>query len=334
MDNRLTKRRLSDMLAYDWIVMIVTAIAVIIVWELIYTVAGVRLTVGQEFKFYYDINIEEGSGNIYTLFDDEDVFSYDVLSVNSESLTTDVDVLTARLSVYEGDVLVTDFVEPAEDAEDKSVRLKTMVDNYGYSYEQMLKDAKAYLSGFMKDGVSGDINRTTYNLDNLDAQKIEQSFRDRMKKDNRYRKEAQILDGVQEEKGRIEKLYLEVVKFDYLLSLKNTHSDLFYNYTRYEQAKSFNTENGYDLAYQRELDNGRENDVYALKLAGLANYKSENGKEKDPSAYFKMKGKDDASNVAIMVFNFREQQPHLQYEVISFINAIVSDCSNIYDIFN
>ncbi len=320
------------MLAYDWIVMIVVAIAAIIVWELVYTVSSVRLTVGQEFKFYYDINIEEGSGNIYTLFDDEDVFSYDVLSIGSESLTTDVDVLTARLSVYEGDVLVTDFAEPAEDADDKSVRLKTMVDNYsGYSYEQMLKDAKEYLSGFMKDGVTGDINKDTYNLENLDEQKIEQVFRSRMKKDNRYRKEEQIKDGVKQEVERIKKLYLEVVKFDHLLSKKTTNPELFYCYTRYEQAKASNPDGAYDVVYQRELDAGRGDNVYALKLAGLTNFKGEGSNKKDPSEYFKMKGKDDASNVGIMVFNFLDKQPHLQFEVISFINAIVSECSNIYD---
>ena len=71
--------------------------------------------------------------------------------------------------------------------------------------------------------------------------------------------------------------------------------------------------------------------VDALKIASLTNFKGEGASKKDPSEYFKMKGKDDATDVAIMVFNFREEQPHLQYEVIGFINAIVEDCSSIYD---
>lgn len=326
------------MLAYDWILIIVVAIAAIIVWEFIYGIVSVRLTVGQQFKFYYDINITSGSGNIYSLIEDKDVLSYDVLSFGSESLTNEVDVLSARLSIQEGDILVTECVEPSKDAEDQSVRLKTMVDVHdGYSYEQMLKDAKDYLNGFMKDGVADDIRLDTYNLDNLDASKIEAVFRDRMKKDNRYRKEDQILDGVKDEIARIQKLYKEVVKFDYLLSLKTSNPELFYCYTRYEQTrdsyKDTNQENydGYNNLVEKEISEGRGDNIYALKIAGLTNFKDANSNKKDPSEYFRIKGKDDSTDVAIMVFNFREYQPHLQYEVISFINAIVEDCSTLYD---
>ena len=318
------------MFAYDWILTIVVALAVIVLWEFIYGIVAVKLTPGQQFKFYYDINITNGSGDIYSLMNDEKkVLSYDVLSFSSESLTTEVDVLTARLSIYEGDIIVTDCAEPSEDAEDKSVRLETLVDVHGgYSYEELLKDAKAYLLGLMKDGVADDISIATYNLDNLDEQKIEQVFRSRMKKDNRFRKEEQIQEGIKQEIERIKRLYLEVVKFDYLLALKNSAPELFYCYTRYEQSAENNED--YKTAYKKEQAE-RENHIYALKIAGLTNFKGEGSSKKDPSEYFKMKGKDDATDVAIMVFNFREHQPHLQYEVIGFINAIVEDCSTIYD---
>ena len=54
MDNKLTKKRLSDFLAYEWILTIIIAVAAIVVWELVYTMSAVRLTVGQAFKYYYD----------------------------------------------------------------------------------------------------------------------------------------------------------------------------------------------------------------------------------------------------------------------------------------
>ena len=335
MDNKVTKRRLSDMLSYDWILIIVVALAVILLWEFIYGVAAVRLTPGQQFKFYYDVNVQGDTQMMYGLISDKKAFSYDVIEVSSESLTAEVNVLEARLSIQEGDIIFTDCTEPTEEQENKTVRLKQLVDNYyGYSYEQMLKDAKTYLLGFMKDGVAEDISASTYDLDNLDGAKIESVFRKRMKKDNRFREEKQILEGVKAEKARIERLYLEVVKFDYLLSLKDTYPELFYCYTRYEQSRDAQEKeedyNAWDSAVQREIREGRENNIYALKVAGLTSHKTSNDK-KDPSEYFKISGKDDAQGVAIMIFDFKKYQPHLQYEVISLINAIVESCSNLYD---
>lgn len=322
------------MLAYDWILIIVIALAVILVWELIYGVASVRLTPGQEFKFYYDINIYGDSNKMYSLLDEKNVLSYDVIEIKFENLTKEVNVLEARLSIQEGDVIFTDYEEP-KDEEDKKIRLKQLVDNYyGYSYEQMLDDAKAYLTALMKDGVADAFAVDSYKLDNLDGAKIEALFRKRMKDDNRYREEKQILKGVKQETERIEKLYGEVVKFNYLLSLKDSHPDLFYCYTRYEQTrdsqekqKDYET---WDKIVQEEIAAGRKNSVYALKVASLSAYKNSEDK-KDPSEYCKINGKDDATGVALMVFNFKKYQPHLQYEAISFINSIVESCSVLYD---
>jgi hypothetical protein len=119
-----------------------------------------------------------------------------------------------------------------------------------------------------------------------------------------------------------------------LLSLKDTNPELFYCYTRYEQTRNAQEKEenykSWDSAVQREISEGRENNIYALKVAGLTAHKKSNDK-KNPSEYFKINGKDDAQGVAIMVFDFKKHQPHLQYEVISLINAIVESCSNLYD---
>ena len=336
MDNRLTKKRLSEFFAYEWITMIIVIVVAIVVWEFLYTVASVRLTVGQQFKFYYDEKIDGyGSSSFYEMIAESDALSYDVLDLDTEALTEDVGtILSARLSIYEGDVIFTDTIdyskeEGADANTSKEIRLKSLIDSYdGYDFISLRNDAVEYLKSFLPDGaeLNGDIE-----FENLSKEKIENYFRSRMKKDNRFRKEAQILSGIKLEEERIKKLCEDVKQFSYLLSLGETNSELFYNYTRFEQSFESETDAKYkeqlENALKREKDLGRENVPYALCLSAL---KGGEGKT-DPSTYFKLKGKETAENVALMVFNFKEQQPHLQYEVISFINQIVKNCSTILD---
>lgn len=337
MDNKITKRRFSDFMAYEWLMIIIVSVIAIIVFELVYTVSAVRLTVGQEFKFYLDTSVSSDTTAIYDLIQKDQTFSFDVLKVNSEKLDSQYNVLSTRLSIQEGDVLFTDCKEPEQDAKDKTIQLKSMVDKHGgYSYNQMLKDAKSYLlDNFMVDGFEEkDLTLEKFDYGNLDVQKIEKVFRQRMKKDNRFRKEGQIKEGVDAEILRIRTLYEDVIKFDYLLSLEQSNPELFYKYTKYEQMlEGVEKQEEVDL-YQklvdREVADGRGDNVYALRLGALTAFATDQDKS-NPSKYFTVNDEDDAKNVVLMVFNFRGYQPHLQYECISFINAFVEDCSNIYD---
>lgn len=334
MDNKLTKNRLSNFLAYEWITMIIIIVVAIVVWEFAYTVAAVRLTVGQQFKYYYDEALDTyGSASLYEMIIDEDTLSYDVLSFDYESLTKDAgNILSARLSIHEGDVIFTDCIdytklEGADENTTKEIRVKTLVDSYnGYDFITLKNDAVSYLKSFLPDGttVDGDIEFSM-----LSKEKIESSFRSRMKKDNRFREEEQILSGIKMEEERLEKLCKDVKDFTYLLSLKDTTPELFYNYTRFEQSLNSAADDKYKMQYanavENEKENGRENVPYALCLSAL---KGGEGKT-DPSSYFKIGGRETAEDVVLMVFNFKDEQPHLQYETIGFINQIVKDCSTL-----
>ena len=75
MDNKLTKKRLSDFLSYEWIIILVAIIAAIFVLELIYTVSATRITTGQKFTFYLD-------QDIYT-YESSDKDIFDLLGVNT-----------------------------------------------------------------------------------------------------------------------------------------------------------------------------------------------------------------------------------------------------------
>lgn len=309
MDNKLTKKRLSDFLAYEWILMIIAAIGAIIVWELVYTTSAVRLTTGQSFKFYFDENVASvGDGTFYGTLVDDGAFSYDVKELTSESLTSEYNVLSTRLSVYEGDVIFTDYTQ-AEEGSD--VRAKTLVDSYGYNYERLLSDAKAYLSGFYTDG-------------NLDEAKIQAHFNERAGK-RVYKNSLKAGEiSVQDEIDRIKKLEKDVADFERLLS--SDVENLFFRYTKYEQSLETAEEKSkqtYADLVAKEKEQGRENAAYGLNLGALKNGKT------DVTEYVKLAGTSSADGVTLLVFDFKSEQEDLQYEAIGFINCIVRNCSNV-----
>ena len=351
MDNKITKRRLSDFLAYEWIMMIIIAVVAMIVWELVYTMAGVRLSVGQQFKFYFDETVYGNSSAVVRLLDKDQTLSYDILELNAESLSSDFNVLSTRLSIQEGDILITDCKDPTEGAEkpeeieDKSIRLKTMVDSYhGYSYEEMLLDAKTYLRKYMSSTYED--SDTVFNSvqDGIfDAEKIEKSFRSRMKKDNRFRKESDKKIGIGLETQRIERLYKEVVDFSKLL--EDDTENLFYRYTKFSQSRDAQEKESDKKAWadytqseiKRLTDKGIAGTVntetnetefiYAINLGAMPTVEGKT----NPSDLCTMRDSESAENVCIMVFDFRSYQPHLQFETISFINTIVRNCSTLLD---
>lgn len=350
MDNKITKRRLSDFLAYEWILMIVIAVVAILVWELVYTMAGVRLSVGQQFKFYFDETVYGNASAVISILDkdgEEGALSYDILELNAESLSSDFNVLSTRLSIQEGDILITDCKDPteeenSEEVEDKTIRLKTMVDSYdGYSYEEMLFDAKTYLRNYMTSNyVDSEAVFDTVVDGVFDDVKIEKSFRSRMKKDNRFRKESDIKIGIGLETERLTKLYKEVVAFGNLLEFENQYNNLFYRYTKYSQSRD-KQEKESDKEKWAEYTQSEVNRINEKIFKEEVNYKTEfiyainlgamptaEGKT-NPSDLCVYKGTESAENVCIMVFDFRSYQPHLQFETISFINAIVRSCSTL-----
>ena len=131
------------------------------------------------------------------------------------------------------------------------------------------------------------------------------------------------------EKERIYKLVKDANDFEYLLSVGD-ELDLFHRYTRYSQslslAKDDYVKERYQGLYDRQVQNGKENLIYALKLENLK------GGEKNTSEFFKLDKENVATSesVVLMVFDFVYYQQDLQFESISLINAIVENCSDVY----
>jgi hypothetical protein len=290
----------------------------------VYAILEVRPTVGQEFKVYYDQNFSETSyEKLYDLIDRNDTLSYDVLKLDYEVIVGgDVDVLGTRLSVYEGDIIITDSCAPKENDRDPKVRSEYVADVYSiYRLEDLLKDAKAYLKQFLKDGATDELN-----YENLDQNKIDAKFLERMVKDNRFRSDEQKQEGKQLERARIQKLCVDVSDFEKFLN--TAPEDCFYRYTKYSCLKEIREgdfKKTYQEKYQKEIDEGRANAIYGINFGGEA---FKHGKSSTVE-YFKVNGKANSENSIMMAFNFLEHQPVLQFETISFMCTVIRECSNI-----
>ncbi len=322
-------------MSYEWIAMVAVLLVLILVFELAYAFFGVRLTTGQSFKYFYDVNVDNSleKGLINVLFVENETFSYDVISINGETLNDETNILRTRLKGQDGDVIVTDTVLNEETG---TRRANDLIDSPGdipvYDFHSLLFDGREYLKEFLKDEFltlsQEEQIKKVKDAENLSIEKIEEAFLLRMKKDNRFRTEEQKLEGKKYEKDRIYNLVSELNDFEVLLEV-GEEKDLFYKYTRYTQkrelAKTDEDKARYDALITDEVSLGRENAVYGLKVENLK------GGEHAPSEFFKVAGSADAKNVVIMVFNFLSYQRELQFETVSFINSIVRSCSDIYE---
>lgn len=322
MDNRITKKRLYAYLSYQWIMIILFALIAIILANGIYAAIGVRPTTGQHFKVYYDNNFSSTtSSKLESLIYREKALSYDVLEEDYEVLVGDgqTDVLGIRLSVQEGDIIITDRKEPPKEAElrdEKTIRAKYIVDVHSvYTIDGLLKDAKAYLNKFAKDGV------TDLTYANMDVSKIDAHFLERMKGDNRFRNDKQKEEGKLLERARIEKLCEDVAYFEKFLN--EAPEEYFFRHTKYEHLKELWGTEDYDNAIKGEIEAGRENAIYGLNVGMFSGGKSQ------PEEYFKLNGAENAKDSVMMAFNFLEYQPDLQFECLQFMCAIIRECTGI-----
>ena len=327
MDNKITKKRLYNLLSYEWILMCFVIALAMIAWELIYTVGAVRLTPGQQFKYYLDQKLYIGdNAELYNLVKDDNALSYDILKFDTETLISSANVLATRLTIYDGDIIFTDSVG-SDSQTNKNIRAKTVIDLHPiYPLEDLIKDAQKYLrDNFLTDGITAENAELDY--ENLSKEKIKNVFLNRMKGDNRFRTEQEKKDGIKLEEQRIEKLCSEVKDFKKFLTYAiNEKPELLYRYTKYHQVYENSkidgiSEEDYRIIYNEELAI-RPNAIYGINVVELTG-------GTDPSNYFKVENATTAKDVVMMAFNFLEQQPHLQFEVISFMNTIIRTCSNI-----
>ena len=234
MDAKITKTRLARMLSYDWLKIVGLALALILIWNLLFTMTATRVRPSQQFTvfnhygnatltdpFYDDINacIQDGT------------FSYEVIESTTNDLTTAQEyahtLADARLQTDEADVMfIPKLPDPSsayqENGETKyaSDYLQSFLYGYRFYIEDLdpekengyLYDLKAYLNGYYTDGYE--------NAESLDEDKIANDFRARAKKngDKRFKTEEQLTNGAKKDVERIKKYRDALVKLEGFLA--------------------------------------------------------------------------------------------------------------------
>ena len=323
MDNRFTKKRVANMLSYDWIKMIFLVVAIVFLWVLAFTIGSPRASKGQTFGIFYfyggDYRYSTDPTTLGENMQKEGVFSYDVLDFNVREIgETYAEILLTSNSVQEGDVMIT--VDHPESIEKLKSPFRILIDNYGevfYDYNDLIADAKKYC---LENGFVYSSNGVYY----LNEQRITDYFTQRMKKDPRFRNEEsqRYQDGVKGEIERIKRVWNNAIMLEDCL---NTHPEIKYSYVRYTQtvAADPNAIDAETLANQKER-------VYGINLGRLT------GTEKVITSDFYYNLYDEegavtgstAEGIVLCVYDYYGYQPHLQFETLSFVNAMISKYSN------
>ena len=254
MDARITKKRLGQMLSYDWIKIIACIVAGIVVWSLIFTTTATRLNPAQTYTVYAYIGTaptDKFTSRITSRTALAEKFSYDVIETSVVDLTTAGDqaytLLEARSGVQEGNAA---FVAPLEISgskykndegeeytptylQDLIMRLYSAVltpeQAEGNPKKSFFERTETFLSGYYTD---------IRNENTLNEKKVEEVFRARIKEQNdkRYKNEAQIAQGIADETARIKGYrdnYLAVRGYldEGIIQLEETSVYLSYNDT-------------------------------------------------------------------------------------------------------
>ena len=325
MDAKITKERLNRMLSYDWLKIVGFCVVAIIVWTLVFTMSATRITASQQFTV---INY---SGNVSTINTkmsnsladayNKDVFSYEVIEVNEVDIGGNEEyastLMETRMTTAEGDVI---FV-PDITAEDYGYKFngETVYDSYVqrlvrlYGYNLMNFDLENE-NGFFKS-MEHYLNRYfggDYENGELDEAAVRVDFLARIKdnKDKRFKKEAQVQQGLVDEMARIEK---------YRDALKEFYGYLESGIVQLEKTTVLDYENG-----GKVLREG----VYSINICPD---RSKMPSLVDIAAYLQeVEGEDGqtqnvlcADNMHVAFCNFEEVEKGFEYESLLYLNHVI-----------
>ncbi|MBR3863892.1 MAG: hypothetical protein IKJ19_02075 [Clostridia bacterium] len=321
MDNKITKRRLTNLLAYDWIKIIIIIVAVILVWSLAFTIGAPRASTGQVFNvFYYgEFSYQKSPSVINYEAKNSGAYSYDVLSLDARELYLDyyATIMSAVSSTHEGDIMIT--VDSMDKIQSNSSEFRNFVDGYGYEiydYDSLIKDAKNYclLNSFVLLQNDGSYA--------LNERAIKSHFAKRMQKDPRFKNKdgEKYKQGELNEIARIKSVWNNAIMLEDCL---NNHSELRYNYKRFAQLIQKDPDN-----YKDEVYHNTQELTYGLNLSALSGGQVDVNTEYS-KPIFDENGTHIYSNPIVMcVFNYLPHQPDLQFESLGFVNFMIKKYSN------
>ena len=311
------------MLSYDWLKMVVIVLVIIFVWVLAFTIGAPRATTGQTFGIFYfhggNFKYSTEPAALGENMKKQGVFSYDILDFNVREIgETYSEILLTSTSVQEGDVMIT--VDHPESVKSFKSYFRTLIDNYGevfYDYNDLIKEAKEYCLKNAFVYKSGDAYL-------LDEQKIQAYFETRMKGDPRFRDETsqRYKDGIQSEIERIKAVWNNAIMLEDCL---NTHPEIKYSYLRYTQTVAAEPDKDGENLLSQQTEK-----LYGINLGALTGGAS----IITTDFYYNLTDENNnvigssADGIVLCVYDYYGYQPHLQFETLSFVNAIISKYSD------
>ena len=292
MDNKITKKRLKDYLSYEWGIIAILLVVIILVWDFVFGLCSTPLTVGQEYGIFLDKNVARGGGDLG--FFVSRTLSYEIMSFKVEEENDKEQILQIKSEVGDSDIIFTDiFKSEEENSTDKSIRLHTIIDNYAIiDFQTLLRNACDYLGKHFvrtdvyypyikqeeiiaknKEDISmsslkekveiltaSEIEEEKIVYTNIDNERIKTFFLSRMKNDNRYRTQKEKDAGIILEIERINILIKAVGEF-YTLLEKGKDIELFCNYTKYLQRNELG-----DVTIEEIKNNGYQGNNELMKM--------------------------------------------------------------------
>lgn len=306
------------MLSYDWMKIILTAAAIILVWTFLFTATATRIKPSQTFGVYNYIG-----SSVTTRFSNypnatSDLYSYEVIEQKTEDINTGGEeyafqIMEARLTTDEADVLFAadapgGYLQYTVDGETKNT---TYLEDFIYRYYRniyRLDGENGYLAqmtNYLNEYYKGDYTKA----ENIDKAKIETDFRAKAKatKDKRYKTEEKIQKGVQGEIERFEKYRQALLSFNEYLAkgyISLTEKTLYFsdqngNLTTFTGCFSIN------LCPNEKMENLKRDVYYRIT-----------DEETETT-------KTTALNMNLVIIKDNETNEGFQFERLAFVNYLV-----------
>lgn len=204
MDARITKQRLSNQLSYDWIKILALIAAAVTAICVLFTMIATRAGRYQVFSVYGYGNLRGGadSTGFAERLRSAEIFSYDVLEVESETFDTssayaDMTFLARRTAGQGTAMFVSSEKTGNADAPDETWfdrAAGTGKECVALDLEIYLSDCENYLKRFFGE---------EYRTGELSEKEAEACFMKRNGKDRRYRFEEKRAEGILAERERL-----------------------------------------------------------------------------------------------------------------------------------
>ncbi len=334
MDIKITGNRFKNLLSYEWVKILISIVAGIVVWSLLFTTLATRATIGEQFVFVIYENVSTLGSNsknheYLSELKKNNVLSYDVLDLSVSSISTAGQytagyMLSLRVATQEGDVmLISDgsavTVEEGSE-EDPTAEIQSAINNrYFYDFQVFLSEARRYCveNGFIVE--STDENLANY-IVNEDV--IREYFLNvRLKSAKNYRKtfrtEAQKKEGVRLEIARIKAIYDNYLYVTQAISKAKAEDADFLWYGNLQ----YFDDNG------KIIEDKTEVHPFGIDLAKLNAPFTEDKPKIENRWYTYANGKTTAKGLVMCVFNFNGYQYDLQFESLAFIRNVIETYS-------